>query len=584
MLRDDPPPKLVALLQRLRLATPEQTRAVRRRVRRLLGDLPDFDSVWIDALAQTGRLTPLQAEELHEGRADRLLVGPYILCEERCRVGIGEAYAARSLETGELVYLLLVRPQGDPAAALAALQSLIPKFAKLSSPRVHAPRVAGVHSEGIWVAGDPVTGKSAADWMSPNGRFSGAAALEIARQMAATLAELEQAGLVHGDVSADHLWLTAEGRCVMPLAGVRGVVRPHEGFGHADAPPEAFDNLAPERIALGTPPTIASDLFACGCLWRRLLVGRPTLPGGNSLAKLRAAQSAQIADVRDFVWNAPEALLVAIDACLQSDPQRRPASFAELAQKLGPPTRGGRRAVVRTLRHVDEPLIQLLRKAPASQRAGRFPLRTVAAAAGVLLVAMFVWRGLPGRAPLMSIRGGPPSGRQPRPEMHAKPAPKLASKAPPAAPVKLTEPASRELLLPADRPTHWRDVRLNEGLTIRGDGGRAWLLAPATGILIDREGVRFEDVAFAPAEPAAEARPGALLRVRAMRHRFRALLVPGGIPRSGKSHGRRRLGAAVRRRPGASIADGRTHVRLVRVSRCCVGGSLPWRRRGRDEV
>ena len=57
----------------------------------------------------------------------------------------------------------------------------------------------------------------------------------------------------------------------------------------ADLLPEAYDYLAPERVTLGEPPNVSSDIYACGCVWWQMLCGRPPLGGGDSLTKLHAA-------------------------------------------------------------------------------------------------------------------------------------------------------------------------------------------------------------------------------------------------------------------------------------------------------
>ena len=55
----------------------------------------------------------------------------------------------------------------------------------------------------------------------------------------------------------------------------------------------------------GTPPTVASDLFACGCVWWHILCGRPPLGGGDTLARLRAAQAAAIDDLQQWAADVP---------------------------------------------------------------------------------------------------------------------------------------------------------------------------------------------------------------------------------------------------------------------------------------
>ena len=51
-MRPSPPPSLVESLGKLGLASPGQVESVAGRVRRLARDLPGFEFVWVDALAQ----------------------------------------------------------------------------------------------------------------------------------------------------------------------------------------------------------------------------------------------------------------------------------------------------------------------------------------------------------------------------------------------------------------------------------------------------------------------------------------------------------------------------------------------------
>jgi serine/threonine protein kinase len=124
--------------------------------------------------------------------------------------------------------------------------------------------------------------------------------------------------------------------------GLRGIVRPQEGIGFAELRPEAYDYLAPERVASGSPPDVVGDLYACGALCWHLLAGRPPIAGGNARAKLHAIQAARVIDVRSIAQGVSGVLAEAIAQCLASDRSKRPTSFAQLAEMLGPPTDAGR--------------------------------------------------------------------------------------------------------------------------------------------------------------------------------------------------------------------------------------------------
>ena len=97
-MRPEPPAQLVDLLARLELATPEQLRRAAPRVHRLARDLPLFESVWIDALAQARVLTPFQAAELNAGRGDALRIGTLVYGASEPRTGAVES----TVRAGEL--------------------------------------------------------------------------------------------------------------------------------------------------------------------------------------------------------------------------------------------------------------------------------------------------------------------------------------------------------------------------------------------------------------------------------------------------------------------------------------------------
>jgi len=86
-MRETPPQNLIEHLQKLQLASDQQVRGMYGRVRRLARDLPLFESVWVDALAQARILTPFQAAQLNAGRGDSLRVGPYVLCQSLAEPG-----------------------------------------------------------------------------------------------------------------------------------------------------------------------------------------------------------------------------------------------------------------------------------------------------------------------------------------------------------------------------------------------------------------------------------------------------------------------------------------------------------------
>ena len=174
-MREPPPPQLVALLERLGLATEAQVGRMAGRVRRLAGELPRFESVWVDALAQARVLTPFQAAEINAGRGERLRIGPFVLCERLAWPNYVACYRAVSRRapgvSPGMVRLALCIPGLTPRARLS--MPVAPSFGALAeladtirsehvSPIVEAARMATAFGRRLrgWKAGRRPSGWS----------------------------------------------------------------------------------------------------------------------------------------------------------------------------------------------------------------------------------------------------------------------------------------------------------------------------------------------------------------------------------------------------------------------------------------
>ncbi|MEX2112597.1 MAG: protein kinase [Pirellulales bacterium] len=508
-MRGGPPARLVNLLERLRLATAAQVEQAAPRVRRLAGDLPDFESVWIDALVQARVLTPFQAAQINEGRGEALVCGPYVVASRLPSPHYAECFQATHLETGRRARLYRVlKPQGDAAQAMRELQRLIDRLAPLAGPAACVIQHAGIDGQDVWSSCAWVDGVTAAEWLAEYGRFPPQVVLHIAREMIARLADLELLGAVHGDVSCAGLVLERSGRVALPMPGLRGVVRPAEGYSFNELPVEAYDYLAPERVSEGGPPTTASDLYACGCVWWHLLTGRAPFAGGNSMAKLKSVHAGRLIDVRQIAMNVPDALLRAIDVCTARQVAERPAAMSEVRALLGAPARGGPAILSRCLLG-QAWLWQPVRK---THRARRLPdTRRLAVAATVLIacaVSAGVWQSRAIRRTAEPIKlatagaAADTSSSGMIPTMPpASPAAAKTKHDPQVTPTSAVEPLvaepASELALPTGRPVSAGELSLQPGQRVHGQKGKRAIVHVANqGLSVACEDVCFEDVDF----------------------------------------------------------------------------------------
>lgn len=541
-MRERPPPQLIAVLERLGAATAAQVERMESRVRRLARDLPCFEFVWVDALSHARILTPFQAAEINAGRGDRLRIGPFVLRQPAGACNYVACFRAEHFDSRQSFRLAVIDHAGSRLnEILGQLELLVSASKELSSQCAGPITEAGVDGHRLWVASRWIEGPSAAEWMVHHGRFPPDAVMEIARAMLVGLVDLESHGLVHGDIGVWGLLLTARGEVVLPQPGLRGVVRPAEGFAHSDLRPEACDSLAPERVSAGTPPTTASDVYACGCTWWHLLCGRPPLGGGDSLARLRRAQTAAIGDLRQWAHEVPSPLVDAIAACLQRDPSRRPESMARLASMLGPASRRGRQTLTRCLKGAASPTAPWVTPARSGSRWKRLPQTLTAAATALILVAAVAWpiwrsqtrwhtAGEIGQvAERTDPSGSRTAGVPPKDEVRlvdrtvAKPS---KTRVPDAA----VSPAGFEtalrtspsvgkalgsdggadlpdLVLPSDRPVASRSLSLRAGQRVcAAPGQRARLRVAPEGLVVKVDKTRFENIDFVLEDPGS---PGA---------------------------------------------------------------------------
>jgi eukaryotic-like serine/threonine-protein kinase len=520
-MRDEPPPELAELLARLHLATAEQMAAAGRFARRMAGDLPLFDSLWIDALLQSRLLTPYQAAEMNAGRGQPLLIGPYVIRHALGNLGYAQSFTGWEIDHPETeptpksrrkVQLVVKRCRSASGAeqTAAKLQSMVARFAEFKPGGIAPLTAAGADGNTLWAAFEAVDGFPLGEMVACSGRIAPGAVMEIGRQMAAALEGLHQAGLVHGDISARSLWLNSHGEIRLTYCGVRGVMESGANGQSETFPLEAFDYLAPERMSGKSPPTMATDIYGCGCLWWHLLAGRPPLVGGDLIGKTRAVSRPKISNIRHIAPDTPEALAVAIETCTRIDPAQRPASFAELAEKLGLPSRGATRRLAARLaasghqarrssgwktqlrwQHVGQPLL--------------------ATAACLFLLAAATWPLWRSRHPIKqqfesrssSIAKVEPSRSETRvaaqiPRDIRQVNYQTVDETPNSATdIKTTAKENSIVELACDTEINGATLRLQSGTTVRGVGKkRPQIATPPNGLVIAVNQVRFENVDF----------------------------------------------------------------------------------------
>jgi serine/threonine protein kinase len=96
------------------------------------------------------------------------------------------------------------------------------------------------------------------------------------------------------------------------------------------------DFIAPEMVLFPLHADVRADIYSLGCTLYFLLTGRVPFPTGGRLDKVRAHCNEAPAPLRQLRPEIPERLAAVIDRMMDKEPEKRPATPAEVIEALKP--------------------------------------------------------------------------------------------------------------------------------------------------------------------------------------------------------------------------------------------------------
>ena len=325
-----PSENLKSHLAELGLCNPNQLAAFEADVRRITRDLPDSDLCWLDVLVSHRLLTPWQADCLLSSRPLEMRQGCY-----RLRQPIGRwTLQAESIDRSRLVVLRRIVGGDDEQSrqAAAGAQTLLDRLGQSRtqlSPIVCMPREYCDHGSmpGGWYVSTWIPGWSVEELVLRGGRMPPPVVAEIGCALLDGLRSLQQAGLVHGDISMRNTRLRPDGKVSLVDPFTTRLTRPVTGF-RADLRLRDVEYCAPEIAGSGQLHDSLSDLYSVGCVLWRLLTSRPVFLSADPVTYLLQSRECDVEDVRRWVPDCPDWMAHQIHTFTRRRPELRPASVA----------------------------------------------------------------------------------------------------------------------------------------------------------------------------------------------------------------------------------------------------------------
>jgi serine/threonine-protein kinase len=261
-------------------------------------------------------------------------LGQYTLLEKIGEGGMGAVYRASHAMLRRPTAVKLLPPDQAGAERLERFEREVQITSRLTHPNTVSIFDYGRTPDGVfYYAMEYLEGLNLEDLTRHDGAQPPGRVVHVLRQIAGSLAEAHEVGLIHRDVKPANVILMAQRGGSSDVAKV-------VDFGLVKDLDQRTDLSREDRIA-GTPLYLApeaittpgrvgarSDLYSLGCVGYYLLTGKPVFEGANVVEVCGHHLHTQPVPPAERLGRAlPDGLCALLLSCLEKDPARRP-SFA----------------------------------------------------------------------------------------------------------------------------------------------------------------------------------------------------------------------------------------------------------------
>jgi WD40 repeat protein/serine/threonine protein kinase len=298
-------------------------------------------------LVQRSWLTVFQVNQVLQGNAAALVVGPYLIQQRLGEGGVGQVFSARHQHMNRLVALKLIRQ--DVLAdkeAVGRFQREVQVISQLTHPNVVQAYDAGPIGTNYFLAMELIEGTDLNALVEKNGPLPVAQAVDYIRQAALGLQHIHERGLVHRDIKPSNLLVAKSkgdaGSNVVKILDLGLARLEHQAkkdptgnlTGTLPVTMGTLDYMPPEQALDFHNADIRSDIYSLGCSFYFLLTGRSPVGEGTMPEKLMRHQQVEPPHLAQFRRDVPAALGAVLAKMMAKRPEDRFQTPKEVAQAL----------------------------------------------------------------------------------------------------------------------------------------------------------------------------------------------------------------------------------------------------------
>ena len=205
--------------------------------------------------------------------------------------------------------------------------------AKINDPHVLNVTDFGTDREGfVYSLHEPFEGTSLKAVIAEEGAFPVHSSIEVASQIATALSASHSVGQMHGNLSAENVFLTGSDGIAVKVLGF-GSPNPvdREAAEIAD-----FAYIAPEQCAGSSKRGERGDIYSLGAIFYDLLAGEPPFTGEKPSDVMLKHMEEMPAPLASFRGDLPDGLEAVILRSLSKNPEMRQQTAEEFLDELAP--------------------------------------------------------------------------------------------------------------------------------------------------------------------------------------------------------------------------------------------------------